>query len=135
MSGYGSALKSAIDVTYSMGFEAPEFPADWPPLLTDELVGRIYAEMTESLDGRELSIEEIGLKCAPVHFALKPAIDKAIGTATLLTLGAVQYGDDVFFSPNSLDVDELAHSGNYHVWLTLPSCEVIDLTLTSALFL
>lgn len=135
MNEYGLTLQKAIDSSRSMGFRVPDFGIEEKSLLTQHLVERLYQRMAESFGEKEFSVDEIGLRCAPVHVALKPVVEEVLGCMSLLTLGAVQYGDDIFFSPTTTDIDALALSGGYHVWLTLPSCEIIDLTLTSALYL
>jgi len=135
MDRYSQGLQKAIDSTRAMGFQVSDFPTDVEPLLTAQVYEMLHHGVAEFLGDMELSVEEVGLRCAPIHVALKPVVDEALGCSTLLTLGAVQFDDDVFFSPATMDIDALAHAGDYHVWLTLPSCEVIDLTLTSALYL
>lgn len=135
MGEYRIALEKAIESTRAIGFAVPDFSTALESLLVAPVVERLYQQVTEHIENNQLTVEKVGLRCAPVHMALKPVIDEALGYSTLLTLGSVQFGDDVFFMPTSMDIDALAQVGNYHVWLTLPSCEVIDLTLTSALYL
>jgi len=135
MNESGLTLQKAIDSTRAIGFKVPDFRIEEKPLLTEHLVESLYRRMADSFGEKEFSVEEIGLRCAPTHVALKPVVEEVVGCVTLLTLGAVQYGDDIYFSPTTTEIDALALSGGYHVWLTLPSCEVIDLTLTSALYL
>ncbi|QSY06562.1 hypothetical protein J2A69_29455 [Burkholderia pseudomallei] len=135
MSEYCSALAKAIDSTRAVGFDVPDFAIELKSFLTMPAMERMHQRVGEYIEKNQLTVEAVGLRCAPLHLALKPVIDEALGCSTLLTLGAVQFDDDVFFMPTSMDIDALAQAGNYHVWLTLPSCEVIDLTLTSALYL
>lgn len=135
MSAYNSALEKAIRSTRAIGFAVPDFAIEEETLLTSPVLERLHQRVGEYVENNQLTVESVGLRCAPINLELKPAIDEALGCSTLLTLGAAQFGDDVFFMPPSMDIGALAQTGNYHVWLTLPSREVIDLTLTSSLYL
>ena len=65
---------------------------------------------------------------------MQPVLSEIIGSPCALTFGYVTEGTDVFFRQEESFFRNSLRNGvpdivNIHVWLTLPSMEVLDLTL------
>ena len=78
-------------------------------------------------------------QCLAMHFQLVPVLEKWLGCPVLYTIGWVDIGTDRgMFRFDEDFIAEKLHSGhsgssvNIHAWLTLPSMEVIDLTLPTS---
>lgn len=89
----------------------------------------------KSLGG--FTAEEITAQCIKYSMMSKPLIDEYLGIRTILTVGyVIDRGNEVFkFGENDI-INMMNQSpekyqnklANVHVWLTLPSFEIFDLT-------
>ena len=88
----------------------------------------------------DLGFEDVVAQCLSIHYRLVPVIEEWLGCPALFTLGWVDTGtesgmfrfDEVFIAEKL----KSGHSGgsvNMHAWLTLPSMEIIDVSLATSI--
>lgn len=101
--------------------------------------GKIDDEVIESLSrflGNKYA-SDADRKCFELHHALMLHLEQDIGLKTELTFGYVDTGHSVWFKFEESDVTKwLNHqnyktSAEYHVWLTLPSMEILDVSFAA----
>lgn len=88
----------------------------------------------------ELDLEDVVAQCISIHYRLLPAIEQWLQCPVLYTLGWIDDGtskgmfkfDDAFIM-NKLENGCLGGSVSIHAWLTLPSMEVIDVSLATSI--
>jgi hypothetical protein len=106
----------------------------WDPNTLNAMVHGIRGE-TE-----KYTPEEMAGNCANVSMHLGPVIGKFLGTDAIFTLGYFSVGKtDVYYLDEKMLLDWAENgpptfpSVDVHVWLTLPSFEIIDITSGSTL--
>ncbi|WP_343747997.1 hypothetical protein [Fluviicola sp.] len=78
---------------------------------------------------------ELALQCATVSYFMKPLVDKYLECESLITCGYFILGDATsFFIDEDFVIKLLKEKQKnriigFHVWLTLPSLEIIDFTI------
>lgn len=88
----------------------------------------------------ELELEEVMAQCLSINYRLRSVVQAWLGCPVLYTLGWIddetERGmfrfDDVFIA----DMLRTGHKGgsvNIHAWLTLPSMEIIDVSLATTM--
>ncbi|AUX73937.1 hypothetical protein [Erwinia pyrifoliae] len=80
------------------------------------------------------SVEDFFAQCVRTNFYMQPILSNVIGKECALTFGYIKDGEtDYFKQDNSFYKEKLTSkvSGvvNIHAWLTLPSMEILDLTI------
>ena len=140
MSVYLKELVLATNRTREYGLEAPNFQ----PYLTKRwLDENIIQEIAKLLQSKfpGTTVEDLSTKCLSLNKRMAPAVSELLGCRVLYTLGwideVVEGGyysgfDDKFIADTLL----YGHHGsklNAHAWLTLPSMEIIDLTILTTI--
>lgn len=139
---YIERLHAAYDFTEELGASFTRLPVTKSELFTAEL-GKNLHEAISNL-GIDSFAGAIG-QCVKWSHALRPHAEKVLGQPVLLTFGQVLNSTRSYFDPSWADLrawyqrglrtsDFEGRSGiNLHAWWTLPSGEVIDVTLWSTL--
>ena len=134
MSNYKTAFKRAIEITkrLNLKLETPKNDSteSFIQLHTyEDLRDLLYNEFPEFKSGG------LALQCATVSFFMKPFVDQYLNCESVITSGYYTAGGkDTFFidEEKARFLIENKHHNKiigFHVWLTLPSMEIIDFTL------
>ncbi|WP_124470236.1 hypothetical protein [Burkholderia ubonensis] len=139
---YIARLRAAYDFTEGLGASFTRLPVTKTELFTAELGERLHAKISNL--GIDSFAGAVG-QCVKWSHALRPHAEEVFGEPILLTFGQVLNSSRPFFDPSWADLrtwyrqglqasDFVGRSGiNLHAWWTLPSGEVIDVTLWSTL--
>lgn len=84
--------------------------------------------------------EQLVARCMPVHLQARPLVEEWLGCPVYFTLGWIDDGtpkgmfrfDDDFIT-DTLKNGYTGDTVNLHAWLTLPSMEIIDITLSTTI--
>ncbi len=87
----------------------------------------------------ELSVDEVVGQCMAINIRLRPVLEEWLRCPVYYTIGWVDVdaGEPLFKFDDAFIREKLAngHSGSHiglHAWLTLPSLEVIDISLPTS---
>lgn len=88
----------------------------------------------------DLGFEDIVAQCLAIHYRLVPVVQQWLGCPVLFTLGWIDTGtesgmfrfDDAFIA-EKLRTGHMGSTVNIHAWLTLPSMEIIDVSLATSM--
>ena len=136
MTKYVDNFHSAVTRTQQLGLPIErDAPPSAPRFITQEIGERLETRLSEVLSTtKERLPESIALLCAQVNLKMVDHIEDIVGAAPMLTIGKVKT-DGFGSAPNNNEsLYSLAQTGNYHVWVTLPWFEIIDLTLMASLW-
>lgn len=130
---YKQEFQSALKRTGSLGIDVP--PADHYAACyrSDKNINRLVAGLSEVYGS--ISPRKFLGQCLNIHHQLKPLVDDCFKVKSYYTVGYVRRSGKDMFKITEADIAELLVSGmqgstlHYHAWLTLPSMEIIDLTL------
>ncbi|RQP37316.1 hypothetical protein DF154_19540 [Burkholderia ubonensis] len=75
------------------------------------------------------------LQCAGRTAELRPLVEDVLQMSCAITIGDVFMRGAPIFAFDIEKFPELGKTGNYHVWLTVESGEIVDLTLMASLYL
>lgn len=80
-----------------------------------------------------IALSMIG-NCGPFHYYMKPVVEKILDCKTYITIGYISLPNGSEF--HKIDIKQIEQSikskifpANYHVWLTMDSGEILDMTL------
>jgi hypothetical protein len=139
MSNYFDEWSSAVKRTKDFGLAVPDHEIVVDKIWLD---AKAYAEFPYAvLDViGELSLEEISLQCISIHYRLMPVIQRWLGCQVTYTVGWVDdetpkgiYHFDEKFIKDTLENGHPTNQVRLHTWLTLPSLEVIDVSLPTSM--
>ena len=118
-----------------------------PPQYVSEVSGRIMSdERIQNLNrvlapvfSQLVSYEQMVGQCMSLHLKTRPVLEAWLGCPVYYTLGWIDDGTakGLFKFDDATIADKLANGHqdttiNIHAWLTLPSMEIIDLTLSTS---
>lgn len=135
--GYSEAFLKACSFTEYLGCVCPkinvvnEFFLD-----SEEKQVRVLNNLQGKFNGQHgvPSVVDFFAQCIRTSYLMQPILSEIIGSPCALTFGYVTEGDGVFFRQEESFFHNSLRNGvpdmvNIHAWLTLPSMEVLDLTL------
>lgn len=140
---YKKEWENALQRTERLGFEYPVtfVEMEGKGLLNDKRLRHMNKVLQPALEGFT-SYEQLVGQCLQVHLAAKSVIEDWLSCPVFYTLGWVDDGSPKgIFRFDDDDIKNKLENGhheptiNIHAWLTLPTYEVIDLTLTTTLCL
>lgn len=139
---YIKNLHAAYEFTKKMGASFSRLPEIEGELFTDTMGNKLH----NAIKGRGISAFDGAVgQCVKWSHSLRPHVEKALGIPILLTLGQVSNKSTPYFNPTHDDLENWYRRGftptdfegrsgmNLHAWWTLPSGEIIDVTLWSTL--
>ncbi|WP_455817151.1 hypothetical protein [Pseudomonas cerasi] len=137
ISGYEQEFHDAIERTDSWGLCAPYFKASDKRYIDENSLQKL----TEYLDVffQKTDMRQLSQQCLAANFSMQRQIEKLLGTPLIYTLGYIEhYQNNIFYTPEEhlkeqLHVPVALGPVNLHAWLTSPSYEIIDLTLSTTL--
>ena len=106
-------------------------------LITNESI----IQLSKSIEHLNFTPDLLVAQCLEIHFKLKPYVDNFFGVNSTLTIGHVEgkIGGKAFYEPLEKRIEylktpvDIKSSINIHIWLTLPTLEILDFTLPSTL--
>lgn len=139
MDTYRKDFIKAIERSTHFKFIVPEFylESGQAGYLTKEIQGKLYELFNEEVFCHP--IELVAFQCINWNIRLKKKIENLLGCEGMLTIGYVDYlSKSAFYTPLDIIASWLENSSPLpqnryvHVWLTLPSLEIIDITLVAS---
>lgn len=142
MKMYEGHFERACDFTESLGFSRTSLTKIPGDLVSEENGSKA---MSEVMAAGIKDLAPSALQCLKWSHALRPLVEKGLGCKVVLTIGRIFFGERPIFDPTQTDFDKWAKVGidvddfgsrsgfNFHAWYTLPTMEILDLTLRSTL--
>jgi len=139
---YLQELDRAYAFTTKLDASFGRLPLLHGSLFTPELGEEIYVALRDF--GIRSFIKAAG-QCIKWSHALRPLVEEVLGAQVLLTIGQVRTPTRTFFDPSFDDLERWYCHGfdardiegrsgiNMHAWWTLPTGEILDVTLWSTL--
>lgn len=136
---YAQEWYKAVARTTELGLTLPKHKVNTNiQILTDERQKAFHNVLKDSLG--ELNYKDVVAQCISIHYRLLPVIEKWLDCPVLYTLGWIDDGTDegMFKFDDAFIMNKLQNgcSGDrvsMHAWLTLPSMEVIDVSLATSI--
>lgn len=132
---YKAELLAAMERTRERGLDPGEL-ASTPSggVLREEHGAVLMDVLADLIQGTSLSPGHIAFQCAGISAAMKKHVSRAAGLSALLTIGTViLQGQRLWAASGDMSLTDLRDSGSFHVWLTLPTMQVVDFTLLMSL--
>ena len=131
MNTYHELFIQAIKRTVALGCEIPCISFETTTFLKEPSV--ILKELEDLLGGPD-NTELLVSQCLPIHTTLLPRLEKVLNTDIYFTIGSVSYQNSKWFTITEEEIIGYLNNGmpfksQIHAWLTLPSMEIIDVTL------
>lgn len=135
---YANQMQGAHARTIALGLAAPQMRTG-PHIDVAHLFRSVRA-----LDGdsKALAIAlatpsqcDVALACARFMLASTAAFQHALGHQATLTVGSMQYDGMRMLSADSGDPQEIRRRASYHLWWSLDSGQIVDMTLSAHLAL
>lgn len=138
---YRSQFNLANEFVVSLGLSYTRLPAVEGELVTPEYGQKVGKRIQDAGIG---SFKHSAVQCLKWSHALRPLVEEAMGCPVVLTLGQLYYHGKAAFNPTREDFAKWYRQGfqiedfrnrlgfNLHAWYTLPTMEVLDLTLYSS---
>ena len=139
---YKTQFSEAVRFTESLGFVVPSFAPHDGEFVTAANGERVLHHMAK---GGVTDIAASALQCLKWSHALQHFVEAGLGCGVTLTIGQVSVGTRSVYNPSKSDFSRWAKDGiglrdfasrsgfNFHTWYTLPTMEILDLTLWSSL--
>ncbi|EMK3363201.1 hypothetical protein V8061_001035 [Vibrio parahaemolyticus] len=133
---YKKEFEEAVERTRRFNLICPNVTYQDARLLTPELMSG-FAQAFQKHIGQP-SIEEVVAQCLSFHFKLKEPMSELVGVPCQFTIGYVETRERLMFHQTEDDLLNILNTGisgpslNIHAWLTLPTMEIIDLSLPTS---
>lgn len=134
---YDAELMEAKHRTIRLGLNCPEIPPACHRFLTQDKLQQFPHAVRAAVG--ELGLEEVVAQCLSLHWRLKEPLEKFFDAPILYTIGYVHMPPNDMFKQTEAELMQLLQAGmngnqvRLHAWLTLPSCEIIDLSLPTSI--
>lgn len=135
---YEDEYRQAIKRTERLKLKLPDIHFNNAPILNNQF----HKEFYEIFNKYTFNIDEIILQCFEFNHKIKEILDKEFKHNFMYTIGYIELNGTPYFQESEESLLDMINEGrpNYredgmkiHVWLTLPSMEIIDFTLPSTL--
>lgn len=133
---YKSEFESAVKRTEMFGLSCPEVNYAEGTILTQEKMMR-FPQTLEQYIGRP-GVEEVVAQCLSIHYKLKEPLSEIFGAPCTFTIGYVETPSRLMFHQSEDALRGILQNGvegntlNIHAWLTLPTMEIIDMSLPTS---
>lgn len=137
---YRKELIQAIERSKSSGLEIPDFfiESNNVSFLNPEIRTHLFEFLYKRVYKND--IDAVAFHCFDWSFYLKNEIDNILCCESILTIGYVDFlGKSAFKSEIeeivswiSQPSSDIRFGANLHIWLTLPSLEIIDITIAAS---
>ncbi|KVT10501.1 hypothetical protein WL60_11100 [Burkholderia ubonensis] len=128
-------FKAALEATAQRGFEVPDFaPTD------NAVLENAMSEVREALSSWQFveptSLSSFARQCGQRTMDFAQLLrEHAPMLKSYVTVGVVHHEGKPLWTMNIDDLPTARATGSYHIWLTLSSHEIIDVTVTSTLMM
>lgn len=136
---YESEFVRAIERTKWLDLDPPTFCMEVHPPWFDKIRIADFSAVVRGELGA-LDYREVAAQCLSIHYRLRPVIQGWLGCPVYYTLGWIDDETDRgMYKFDEAFIMELLRSGqrgpevSIHAWLTLPSMEIIDVSLPTTL--
>lgn len=135
---YGIRFSNAIDRAHRLNLAVPHVKLEDRRYLTNESMAMIPKQIHDRVG--LLTAKQVVLQCFYVHQLIKAPLEDLFDTELYYTIGYVETCDRLIYSHDEAGLRELLKNGisnpsvNLHAWLTLPSMEIIDFSLSASYF-
>lgn len=134
---YYDELVEAQQRTTRFNLACPRIHESTERLLTPSKQA-LFSDIVRDAVG-ELSLKEVVAQCLSIHLRLQQPLEKFFDVPIIFTIGYVYTPPNYLFKQTETELFKLLHEGmvgsqvNLHAWLTLPSMEIIDISLASSI--
>ncbi|OVZ88295.1 hypothetical protein CBW54_09590 [Yersinia kristensenii] len=136
---YSEEFKIALERTARFNLTPPDsFSETSTRVMNDKRVRNLNRILAPIFEGM-VSYEQMVGQCMPLHLKALPILEEWLGCPVYYTLGWIDDGTPkgLHKFDDDMIADKLANGHqddtiNIHAWLTLPSMEIIDLTLSTS---
>lgn len=139
---YNNQFIEATRFTRELGFQVVDLSPLAGELVSPENGQRVMAHVK---NGGIPDVSASAMQCLKWTHALQPYVEAGLGCSVMLTIGQITTSkrpiydatqeDFARWAKSGINIDDFANrSGfNFHAWYTLPTMEILDLTLWSTL--
>jgi hypothetical protein len=137
MTSYSAELLEAQQRTIRFSLACPEIPPKCSRLLTPKRLEQFPYVVSDAVG--ELDLKAVVAQCLSFHWRIKAPLEDFFGVPILYTIGYVCKPPSFLFKQTESDLLRLLQTGiqgpklSIHAWLTLPSAEIIDLSLLTTI--
>ncbi len=131
---YQNDFLAAADMTKRFGLSCPNIEFIDERFLSEEKINVIKAAVGE------IDINELFLQCLSIHYEQLNPVSSILATSVYYTIGYVDIPNCTLFKQDENSLQKMLESGvpsskklNLHAWLTLPSSEILDFSLSTTL--
>ena len=134
---YADELLKAKERTSRFGLRSPKFELSSQRFLSQQKKSEFPYAVFEAVG--ELNVDEVVAQCFSIHYRLKAPLEKFFQQKMIYTVGYVSIDHETMFYQSESDLQYLLDNGmsspkiNLHAWLSLPSCEIIDVSLPTSI--
>ncbi len=134
---YQTEFAQAVERTRSFGLDFDEMRMTNRRVLTTDLQQEFPLAIRDAIG--ELSLEDVVAQCLAIHWRVKEPLEQLFGVPIAYTIGHVFTPPSFMFQQTEEELRALMRAGvqngrvNIHAWLTLPSHEIIDMSLSTSL--
>ncbi|WP_052502762.1 hypothetical protein [Halarcobacter anaerophilus] len=134
---YETNFHKAISRTRRLGLNLPKIDFSEERYLTEDYQEYLFKNLVNEV----FNTNEIDAQCMSFNYRIREYFHEITDNNFMYTIGYVKYNDKLMFEQTEKSLKNMLNYGiqsidgsiNIHVWLTLPSMEIIDLTLATTL--
>lgn len=136
---YYTEFNQAIERTQKLSLELPVVDFSDEKYLSKEVHEQIPHILYETFG--ELDLNEVSQQCMSLHLRIQEPLSQFFGINFMYTLGYVHHPPHDIFKTEESQLISMLEKGlesfalNMHAWLTLPSMEILDFSLSTTLAL
>jgi hypothetical protein len=133
---YKSEFFNAVERAKQFGLNVPEITEMESRLLSDEAQAELPLIIHNTLG--VLEEEEILLQCLLLNLRLKKVFSDYFKSSVYYTIGYIEIDDAPMFKQTEESLRKMLENGiegpsiNLHAWLTLPSMEILDFSISTS---
>jgi len=134
---YFDEFVEAQQRTAKFNLASPKIQEPTKRLLTPAKLAQFPSVVRDAVG--ELSLNEVVAQCLSIHFRLQRPLEEFFDVPIIFTIGYVYTPPSYLFRQTEAELLKLLQDGmrgpqvNLHAWLTLPSMEIIDLSLATSI--
>jgi hypothetical protein len=130
---YKNRFETAYKRTQKFNLNPPKVKYSNDSFLSKEFLNKIPILIYEEFG--MINEKEVFANCMGFHYKLKPFFEYQLSSDVYFTLGYVTINDERFFYLDDSIIENMLQNGlqqnpTIHAWLTLPTMEILDFTLS-----